>query len=150
VFEEGGRYHVTTRTRGAVHRFKSEEAKETVVGAIGAYRERGRWRVHGFVVMANHVHLVLSATDEDLRATVRDFKKWVWRAFRGRGGRPLWERRYDDNAIVARQEMLRVISYIHNNPLRVGLARRATDYFWSSARNYAGLRPVAMEVDTEW
>jgi len=63
---------------------------------------------------------------------------------------PLWERRYDDNAIRSAREMRQVIEYDHSNPVRIGAVRRPEDYFWSSARNYAGLTPVAMDVDMDW
>ena len=149
-FEKGHFYHVTTRTLDGRHAFASEEAKRTAVKALAFYRSAGRWRVHAFVVMVNHVHVVVSETGAGVREAVRDFKKWVWRRLLGHGQGSLWERRYDDNAIGSVREMTDVVEYVHNNPVRVGLVRRAEDYFWSSARNYAGLTPVAMEVDRAW
>jgi len=149
-FEPGGFYHLTTRTLEGEYAFASEGAKRTVVEALAFYRGAGQWRVHGFVVMANHVHAVISEAGAGLQKAIRDFKKWVWYEVRGTGNGPLWERRYDDNAICSPREMREVIEYTHNNPVRIGLVRCPEDYFWSSARNYAGLEPVAMEVDIEW
>jgi len=149
-FEAGGFYHLTTRALNGEHAFASEEAKRTAVEALTYYRSAGQWRVHAFVVMANHVHAVVSDTGAGLRDAIRDFKKWTWREVRGAGNGPLWERRYDDNAICSVREMKEVIEYDHNNPVRIGLVHRPEEYFWSSARNYAGLTPVAMEVDVEW
>jgi REP element-mobilizing transposase RayT len=146
----GGYYHLTTRTLKGEHVFASDEAKQTVVDALASRQEAGRWRVHAFVVMANHVHVVVSDAGVGLQEAVRDFKKWVWHEVRGLGNGPLWERRYDDNAIGSAHEMRAVAEYVHNNPVRIGLVRRPEDYFWSSARNYAGLKPVAMEVDKAW
>jgi len=40
-----------------------------------------------------------------------------------------------------------MIDYIHANPVRRGLVARAEDWEWSSARWYAGLRPVKLEID---
>jgi len=145
-----GYYHLTTRTLKGEHAFASDEAKRTVVDALESCRKAGRWRVHAFVVMANHVHVVVSDTGIGLQEAVRDFKKWVWHEVRGLGNGSLWERRYDDNAIGSVHEMRVVAEYVHNNPVRIGLVRRPEDYFWSSARNYAGLEPVAMEVDRAW
>jgi len=149
-FEPGGYYHITTRTLDKKAAFASDESKQCIVDAIAFYRRRGDWRVGGFAVMINHIHLVVSQTGPDLRDTVRDFKKWVFRRLKGPGAEPLWERRFDDNAIQHEAEMLEVIQYIHCNPVRAGVVGRPEDYFWSSARNYAGLTPVAMEVDKEW
>ncbi|MBL7141444.1 MAG: transposase [Planctomycetes bacterium] len=149
-FEPGGFYHLTTRTLNGAHTFASEEAKRAVVEALAFYRKAGQWRVHAFVVMANHVHAVISETGAGLKDAIRDFKKWVWHEMSAAGNGPLWERRYDDNAVRSAREMKQVIEYDHNNPVRIGLVRRPEDYFWSSARNYAGLTPVAMEVDMAW
>ncbi len=110
--EPGGFYHLTTRTQEGEHAFASEGAKRTVVEALASYRRAGRWRVHGFVVMVNHVHVVVSETGAGLREAVRDFKKWVWHQLRGAGGVGLWERRYDDNAICSVREMIEVIDYV--------------------------------------
>jgi putative transposase len=146
-FEPCHFYHLTTRTRDGGFAFESDDAKHQVVEAMAFYRRRHAWKVHGFVVMANHVHLVVSATGLELSDAVRDFKKLVFRQLGGLDDGSLWERRYDDNAITHPRELRDVIQYVHNNPVRIGLAPRAEDFFWSSARNYAGLKPVAMEID---
>jgi len=149
-FEKGRFYHLTTRTLDGVPAFASDTAKRKLVDAMMFYRERGDWHVHGFVVMSNHVHVVVSRASRGLNDVIRDFKKWVFRHLKGAGGGKLWERCYDDNAIGSVREMTDVVEYVHNNPVRIGLVRRPDDYFWSSARNYARLTPVAMEVDMEW
>ena len=149
-FEPGGFYHITTRTLGGEQAFATEEAKRLVVRALSYYRRAGRWRVYAFVVMANHVHSVVSANLGALSDTVRDFKKWIWHELARPENTSLWERRYDDNAIGSLREMKQVTEYVHHNPVRIGLVRRPEDYFWASARNYAGLKPVAMEVDMDW
>ena len=149
-FETGHFYHITTRTEGGVFAFSSDDAKRIVVNTLAFYRQRGRWHVHGFVVMANHVHVVASKTRVGLDSVVRDFKKFLHHELHGSEGEHLWERRFDDNAIRHVVEMRDVVQYIHNNPVRIGLVQRVEDYFWSSARNYAGLTPVAMEIDKDW
>jgi len=149
-FERGHFYHLTTRTLDGVPAFASDAAKRKVVEALTFYRGRGDWRIHGFVVMSNHVHVVVSQVSRGLNDVIRDFKKWVFRRLKDPGADPLWERRFDDNAIQTRKEMEDVVVYVNNNPVRAGIVAHAEDYFWPSARNYAGLTPVAMEVDKEW
>ena len=149
-FEQGHYYHITTRTRNGVFAFASPQTKRVVADALAFYRERGDWRLHAFVIMANHVHCAVSETGTGLSAVVGNFKKWISNHLGREVDGELMERRFDDNAIQGHQEMRGVVAYIHDNPVRVGLVRRAEDYFWSSARNYAGLEPVAMEVDMQW
>ncbi len=85
-----------------------------------------------------------------LSSVVGNLKKWLSNRLGRELEEELMERRFDDNAIQDESEMRDVIRYVHNNPVRIGLVPRAEDYFWSSARNCAGLEPVAMEVDMEW
>jgi putative transposase len=146
-FEKGHFYHVTTRTVGGVFAFDSDAAKQVIVDAMAFYRQRGDWRLHGFVIMANHVHVVVSQAEISLSGVIGNFKKWISNHLGGQSEEPLLERRFDDNAITHVKELWQVVDYVHNNPVRIGLVRRATDYFWSSARNYAGLKPVALEID---
>ncbi len=148
-FEQGGYYHITTRTLDGRPAFATDETKREVVHVLRFYRERGDWRVFGFVVMINHVHIVASQTGRSLSEVVRDFKTAVFHRVLGKGDK-LWERRFDDNAIQHETEMGEVLAYVHHNPVRAGVVIQAEDYFWSSARNYVGLRPVAMEIDTDW
>ncbi|MGQ0636020.1 MAG: transposase [Planctomycetaceae bacterium] len=53
---------------------------------------------------------------------------------------------YDRN-VTDERTLLSIIDYIHFNPVRRGLCERATDWEWSSARWYAGIRPVPIEMD---
>ena len=148
-FEAGHFYHITTRTRNGVFAFESDEAKKLIIQSLRFYRERGDWRLFGYVIMANHVHVVVSGDGAGLSQVVGNFKKWISNNL-GNGTEELLERRFDDNAIGSAREMTDVVEYVHNNPVRIGLVQRPEDYFWSSARNYAGLTPVAMEVDKAW
>jgi putative transposase len=73
------------------------------------------------------------------RITVQEGKKTRRRFWRAGGG-------YDRN--VDNMETLQsMIEYIHLNPVRRGLVARAIDWEWSSARWYAGLSPVHLEMD---
>jgi putative transposase len=73
------------------------------------------------------------------RITVREGDRIRHRFWQPGGG-------YDRN--VTDTETLRaMIEYIHANPIRRGLAAKAEDWEWSSARWYAGIRPAKIEMD---
>jgi putative transposase len=149
-FEPGHFYHLTTRTLAGMHAFAEDRTKETLVAGLRFYCERGDWRIHAFVIMVNHVHLVVSAAQRDLGAVVGCFKSWTSHQLIPARAGALWERRFDDNAVRSIDELRSIVQYVHNNPVRIGLVGRAEDYPWSSARNYAGFEPVAMKVETAW
>ena len=52
-----------------------------------------------------------------------------------------------DRNITSTETLRAMIEYIHANPVRRGLVARAEDWEWSSARWFAGIRPVKVEMD---
>jgi len=92
------------------------------------------------VSVAAKKHLILTDNQKWLqRLTVRKGTRKVFRFWLPGGG-------YDKN-ICHERPIEDVIDYIHANPVRRGLVDRVTDWQWSSARFYAGLRPVALSMD---
>ena len=73
------------------------------------------------------------------RITVREGRRRRRRFWQPGGG-------YDRN-ITSAEALRAMIDYLHANPVRRGLVARAEDWEWSSARWYAGLRPVRLEMD---
>lgn len=53
---------------------------------------------------------------------------------------------YDRN-VVEVATVHQMIEYLHANPIRRGLVEHAEDWEWSSARWYAGIRPVRIDMD---
>ena len=84
-------------------------------------------------------HLQGNAPQWLARVTVREGPRLRHRFWQPGGG-------YDRN-ITSCEALRAVIDYIHANPVRRGLVARAEDWEWSSARWYAGLRPVRIEMD---
>ena len=75
------------------------------------------------------------------RLTVREGTRLRHRFWQPGGG-------YDRN-IASVETLLAMIEYIHANPVRRGLAASIVDWEWSSARWYAGIRPVKIEMDAQ-
>jgi REP element-mobilizing transposase RayT len=73
------------------------------------------------------------------RLTVREGKRIRRRFWLPGGG---YDRNIDNSDTLAS-----VIDYFHMNPVKRGLVTRPEDWEWSSARWYAGIRPVALEMD---
>ena len=64
--------------------------------------------------------------------------------------RKFWMRRFDDE-VIRNEGMLRTkTEYIHNNPVKAGLAVRPEDYIYSSARNYSQSTNNVLDVVTNW
>ena len=145
-------FHVTTRTTGGAFYLASPEEKKRILDALAFYRKEGRFRLYGFVVMDNHLHLVIQPEEEQPLADImRDFKTWTSRTNRLKPrGRKLWERRYDDNRIDSADELRSVLRYMHENPVRARMATAPQDYPYSSVHNYLRDGRELIEIDTDW
>jgi len=84
-------------------------------------------------------HLATAAPDWLERLTVREGQRLRRRFWQPGGG-------YDRN-ITSTETLRAMIEYLHANPVRRGLVARAEDWEWSSARWYAGIRPVPILMD---
>ncbi len=102
-----------------------------------------RYRLLAWVVMPNHVHVLFEPGEGWPLATIVG----SWRSYTGRrmaprmptavehhGSRRVWQREYWDRYIRNERHYLAARAYIHANPVKAGLAARAEDWPWGSAR----------------
>jgi putative transposase len=91
--------------------------------------------VHAYVLMPNHVHLLLTPEREDSAPLVmkhlgQRYVQYVNRAYRRSG--TLWEGRYRSCLTQAEDYVLACYRYIELNPVRAGMVNQPRDYRWSS------------------
>lgn len=131
--------------------FRDEENRDRFLGTLGEACERTGWRVHAFVLMDNHYHMMLETPEANLVSGMRWFQTTLTARFnrRHRLAGHLFQGRY--KAVVVEADggsYFPVLSdYIHLNPVRarmVSMDERLFDYFWSSYRHYvrAAHRPL--------
>jgi REP element-mobilizing transposase RayT len=116
---------------------RQPEIAELVTDALrDGDRRFGRYQLHSFVVMANHVHVLVTprvlATRwlGPLKGCTAHEANWIL----GSTGKPFWQDESYDHLVRSRVEFERVRAYIENNPVSAGLVAAAEDFQWSSAR----------------
>ena len=96
--------------------------------------------LYAYVLMANHVHLLLQApVTERLARPLRWFFRETtraWQRTRGQRGH-FWERRYWACLVDDDEYALAALRYCDRNPVRAGLVEDPTSYPWSSCAAYA-------------
>jgi REP element-mobilizing transposase RayT len=99
--------------------------------------------LHAFVVMPNHVHLLVTAAVAvpKLTKSLKGITAKRANAMLALTGRPFWQDESYDHVVRQDREFERIRSYIEENPVRAGLVRQASDYRWSSAGKATGGRP---------
>ena len=117
---------------------------EVVADSIGK-GAAGDYLLHAWVVMPNHVHLLITPQVE-VTALLRRLKGASAREsnkFLGQTGRTFWQNESYDRLVRSAEEFQRIENYILQNPVRAGLARSADEYPWSSVSRSGGLKPAA-------
>jgi putative transposase len=98
--------------------------------------------IHAFVLMPNHVHLLVTPSDETalsrfMQALGRRYVRWFNDRHRRTG--TLWEGRFRSTVIEADRYLFACMRYIELNPVRAGLCADPSEYRWSSYRHHVGL-----------
>jgi len=127
-------FSVTARLNTTQAKLNEKDAAQLVIETLSFYRRRGEIEVYGFVVMADHMHLVVKVLSPvTLPRWMDRFKSYIARQL-GKG--PIWQRGYWSEVVPGIPFLEEKLNYIHENPVRAGLVQDAADYPWSSARDY--------------
>jgi putative transposase len=149
-------FFVTSSIAGKRNLLQSDRAAELFVRVLYDYRAQGKFRLHEFVVMPDHYHLLLTVGCE---LTVERAMQFVKGGFAFRAGRelgyrsPVWQKGFSEVRILDFEAYRRVGEYVRNNPVARHLVCEAAEFPYSSA--YAGfqldaapqgLKPVSFSV----
>ncbi|MGH9532192.1 MAG: REP-associated tyrosine transposase [Terriglobales bacterium] len=128
--------------------------RDLFVECLERTRRSYRFRVYGYVVMPEHIHLLVSEPNvEELAKAIQALKISVARrAMRHRpgGDAPLWQKRYYDHNVRTQQSFVEKLRYLHRNPVKRGLVERPEDWKWSSFRHYALAETGSVEIESQW
>jgi REP element-mobilizing transposase RayT len=141
---QGAVYHVLDRGDRREAIFLDDGDRRRFLETLGEACGRTGWRVHAYVLMSNHYHLMIETPQANLVAGMRWFQTtWTMRFNRRhRLSGHLFQGRYKAVLVDAQEGgYFAVLSdYIHLNPIRarmIGLEERLFDYPWSSYPLYA-------------
>ena len=134
--------HITHRGVNRAATFLDEDDCSAYLQALGACAQHHEVLLHGYVLMTNHVHLLVSAGAQGAVSRMMQAvgRRYV-RAFNTKHRRtgPLWEGRYKSCLVETDRYLLTCLRYIELNPVRAAMVERAQDYCWSSARHHLAL-----------
>ena len=125
-----GTYFITAATYNRHRLFQVPTNADLFLATLQHYRHEGHYKLHAFVVMPDHVHLLLTPTD-----TLERAMQLIKGGFSHRlaSKLPVWQRSFTDHRIRDREDFETRRHYIHQNPVRAHLVEVATHYPHSSA-----------------
>jgi len=143
--------------------FTRKEYRDIVLDSIKHCQDKRSLLLHCWCIMSNHLHLIVSAKNNDLSEILRDFKKftskqiikaieenqhesrreWMLRIFREEGEKnsrntnyQFWRQDNQPQELYSAAFVFQKMNYIHNNAVEAGIVERPEDYLYSSAKDY--------------
>jgi putative transposase len=161
-----GQYFITCTVHQWVDAFTWEIYKEILLNSIRHCQQNKGLKVHAWVLMTNHIHMIISSDKEKLSNIIRDFKKftatkiievirnnvqesrkrWLLWLLTKEGKIMFWQEGYHGEEIISRQFFETKLNYIHQNPVRAGLVEKEEEYLYSSCGDYYGLRAGCLDL----
>jgi hypothetical protein len=127
-----------------------DEERECYLRLLASAMSESDWKCLAYAVMSNHIHFAMLAGEESLaswaRAVHSPFAEWINKRNERVG--PVFARGPSDYAVEP-AGVGTLIAYIHNNPVRAGVAKRARDSSWTSHRAYLGQATTPDWLDVE-
>ena len=135
---EGGFYHVITRGNQKQKIFREEQDFLKYLNFLGDYRVRYGFSLYAYVLMQNHVHLLMEMREIPLSKILQGINQRYTMYFnrRYRTVGHLLQGRYKAILCDKDEYLLTLVRYLHYNPVRAKVARLPEDYRWSSHRQY--------------
>ncbi len=148
-YHQTGQFHFLTFScyRRLPH-LSTVAAMELFEDALERVRRRYLFVVAGYVVMPEHIHILVNEPKRALLSkAIQALKLSV--TLRSRQ-RPFWQPHYYDFNVSSHEKFVEKLRYIHRNPVRRGLAPKPEDWQWSSYRHYQTGIHGAVEIESEW
>jgi len=136
----GGVYHVICRGNNRECIFRDDADRQRYLKLLRGYRDRWSAVIHAYVLMPNHVHLLIETPTRPLSEFMRGLNTAYTMGFNRRYRRVghVFQGRYKSYVVEKDAYLLELTRYIHLNPVRAGLVDRPERYPWSSYREFIG------------
>lgn len=158
-------YFVTTTVVEWIDIFDKKVYKDIIVDSLNYCIENKGLEVYSWVIMSNHIHLIIGSEQNNLSDIIRDFKRftsikiiqqlknstqdnrreWILPILRNNGlknpansNNQMWQQPYFAKEIFTMDFLFQKLNYIHMNPVRAGIVDEPKHYKYSSAGDYCG------------
>jgi putative transposase len=158
-----GIYFITFAVVEWVDVFTRIEYKNILINSLTYCQKEKGLIIYCWCIMSNHIHLIVSAKENNLSDILRDFKKftakeiikaivnhpgesrkeWMLTIFKQEGLKnsrnviyQLWRQDNQPKELFSSGFSNQKLVYIHNNPVEAGIVEKADDYLYSSAKDY--------------
>ena len=155
-------HYITATVIDWIDVFTRQTYRDSIIESLDYCIKNKGMILYGYVIMSNHIHLIIQSQDGKLSDLIRDFKKftaknilekiqvipesrkeWMLERFKLAAEKhtrnkkyQFWQYGNNPEEIYTNKFMWSKLDYIHLNPVRAGLVEKASQYIYSSASNY--------------
>ena len=171
ISQDSPSLYITVVTKNRLPVFRTDHMKQVLCSAINEARNSGRFLLFAYVIMIDHLHLLTSrpsTTSDVLRVLkgisarrvidylkenghVQSLAKLQHQERERNYKYSLWQTEKNVLPVFSEGMFMEKVNYIHQNPVRGGLAQSVLDYRWSSARIWRGTpiedEPLSLDKD---
>ncbi len=170
---EGSIYYMTSVIYNRIKIFITPSFTIPIIDSLNYYRFQYSIKIIGYVIMPDHIHLLLyPESEQTITDFMRDFKRFTsgrisrqakverkrdWISMFEQAGTDteraeykVWQDSFWEQTIYSEDFLKQKLGYVHLNPVRAGIVNNAIDYSYSSARNYYLNDHHLLEIDAHW
>ncbi|EKN68603.1 transposase [Schinkia azotoformans] len=143
-----GTYHVMLRGINKQIIFEGDADKRKFIEVLKKIKEISNFQLFSYCLMDNHVHLLLKETEEGISDIVKRISASyaLWFNFKYQRCGSLFQGRFRSENVETNDYFMRVIRYIHQNPLKAGIASDVFENKWTSIHEFFSTGDM---IDTE-
>jgi REP element-mobilizing transposase RayT len=164
IVEQDALYYLTFQVVRWVDLFTRKVYRDIVIDSLKYCQSNKGLEIYAFVIMSNHIHILLRSDIGKLSDTIREFKSftakqillaidtesesrrdWMLNLFEFAAKQhkrnekyQIWTHENHAELIYSDKFIIQKINYIHDNPVRAGIVENPEDYLYSSATDFAG------------
>jgi len=142
--QEGDDHFVTFSCHNRKPYLNTPASRDIFVDSLELTRKRYQVEILGYVIMPEHVHLLISEPPDDpLSKALQSLKLSVSKRLTQR---PFWQTRYHDFNVFTHNKRVEKLKYMHRNPVTRGLVSTPEDWRWSTYRHYLLDEPAPVQI----
>jgi putative transposase len=134
-------FFITTITAQRRPIFRQETTANLLIETLAHYRDGRKFLLHEFVIMPDHIHVLLTPAEEISLERAMQFIKGGF-SYRLKSHPPVWQASFTNHRVRDLEDYAHHRDYIRMNPVRARLAERAEEYPYSSAAGAMRMDPV--------
>jgi REP element-mobilizing transposase RayT len=145
----GAVYHVMARGNNRQPIFLEPADFQQFLRQLARYRERWQFRIHAYVLMPNHVHLLLEVNADATISRIMQIVTSMYARYFGAKHQKVghvFQGRFRSRLVQTDTYLLAASRYIHLNPVKAGLCEDPLGYPWSSYGAYSNERHDPLQL----